>query len=81
VLVAALSLWFAIIATPDGTVSAKGKPKHPVSFPTKEACEVVLATDRAILIKANPEAKEGIHFVMLCMQDEDFEKQVQRNLV
>ena len=73
---AALMFWFAVIATPDGQVAAKGDTKSgPKVYSTKEACEKEIAVDRKKILEANPGTKEGVDFVLACIQDPDFEKQ------
>ena len=80
-IVASLSLWFAILGTPDGEMRAKSKDKHLITFSSKTVCEETIKADTARIEATNPGVKFGKDFILFCIQNDQLEKQAQNDEV
>ena len=75
-LLASLTLWFAIVVFPDGDIQARGDKNKIQQFSTKQECLEVQKGDREAAKRDHPELTEGKDYVFTCVQNEKLEKEV-----
>jgi hypothetical protein len=75
-LLASLTLWFAIVIFPDGDVKTRTDKDKVQPFSTKQECLDVQKGDRKVAKRDHPEMTEGKDYVFTCVQDEKMEKEV-----